>query len=112
MHQLVRAALRRDLGLTHPVPTESRALFRNLNTPQDLADQPEWRNESASTKLIQFIEDLHLQPFPLARFLGEMSDTENRKKNSPAKATHEEQNLSPGKQPPMNLDVVHEMSFC
>jgi hypothetical protein len=66
---------------------------------------------TASAKLIQFIEDPHLQPFPLARFLGEMSDTKNRKKNSPAKATHEKQNLSPGKQPPMNLDVVHDKSF-
>ena len=37
MHQLVRAAMRRDLAFTHPVPAESRMLFRNLNTPQDLA---------------------------------------------------------------------------
>ena len=36
MHELVRAALRRDLALTHPVPAESRILFRNLNTPEDL----------------------------------------------------------------------------
>jgi molybdopterin-guanine dinucleotide biosynthesis protein A len=37
MHQLVRAALRHDLALTHPVSAESRMLFRNLNTPEDLA---------------------------------------------------------------------------
>jgi hypothetical protein len=53
-----------------------------------------------------------LQPFPLAPFPGETSDTENRKKNGFAKATNEEQNLSPGKYPPMNLDVVHDRSFC
>jgi molybdopterin-guanine dinucleotide biosynthesis protein A len=37
MHQFIRAALRCDLAITYPVPTESRALFQNLNTPEDLA---------------------------------------------------------------------------
>ena len=36
MHQLIRSAIRSDLAVVHPVPFESRALFRNLNTPADL----------------------------------------------------------------------------
>jgi hypothetical protein len=96
VHQLVRAALRCDLGLylsrSHGIPRalpqsqhagRPRLINRNGGT-----NQPQ-RNLSNSSRI--FI----CSRSPLARFLGEMSDTENRKKNSPAKATHEEQNLSP-----------------
>ena len=46
LHRLVRIALRSNLALTYLVPTESRAFFRNLNTPEDLGC---WQNPQVGT---------------------------------------------------------------